>query len=229
MYKEKTLTVNREQYVFYSFRGKVVSAKKDREVQVSGSGGGGTISGSSFEGTGSVHGTIKEIEVTSNTIVHDDFYLLNEESKEEFHVHLINWDIPVREGHEIGVVWRLDNDNSKKYVAIENFSLNEKHTDKPAFRSINRKLDRTILLIGICGKLLTAYAAYYAFELMHLQGFFWWLLKWGAVVAGIALGDDLAYSWITEPMFRQEITENKQAIEQQKETFWQGVQELLSG
>lgn len=92
--------IDQRKYTFCSFDGRVAEASRQRETIVSSSGGGQV----NRDFTGNVT-AIDPVHISSQTIVHDEFFLLDEEAGEERYVHLQNWQLNSRVGHHVQVLW----------------------------------------------------------------------------------------------------------------------------
>ena len=118
----KQVTVNNKTYVIEEFFGRVVESNRERETKVSGSGGGGA--------TWNGYGTTAPVDISSETTVHDEFFLIDEQGNEKY-LHLTNWDIPLRVGHQIQAVWIYPGNSKTGYhVAIFNKNLDKLEINK---------------------------------------------------------------------------------------------------
>ena len=140
--------------------GKVASANKQLETKVSGGGGGG--GGYSYQGTGFSH--TAPVRITSKTVTHDEIYLVDADGQEHA-LRLQDWDLSVREGHELTAVWLVKKGKSSgDYVVMHNATLGETNYDDKKLA----KLHRTWWLVPVSLLL--------PFLLNTLHGpFAWWL------------------------------------------------------
>ena len=79
----KQVTVNNKTYVIEEFFGRVVESNRERETKVSGSGGGGA--------TWNGYGTTAPVDISSETTVHDEFFLIDEQGNETLYQELFNF------------------------------------------------------------------------------------------------------------------------------------------
>lgn len=111
------LMIHNKLYRFCSFHGDVAETSRQRETLVSGYGGGGAT----YDGTGAT----APVNITSRTIVHDEFFLVNEQGEEE-HFHLQNWTLPTRVGHTVQMIWIVPpNKNQGPYAVMNNKNLRQ--------------------------------------------------------------------------------------------------------
>lgn len=114
---QKEVFIHNKAYVFCAFEGNVVEASRQRETLVSGYGGGGAT----YDGTGAT----APINISSTTIVHDEFFLLDEHGEEE-HFHLQNWTMPTRTGHHLQMMWIIPPKKTRgPYVVMNNKNLRQ--------------------------------------------------------------------------------------------------------
>jgi len=113
-------------------RGTAVGVDKKLETKVQGSGGGG----SSYRGTGYT----APVRITSSTTTHDLIHLQDENGKEHA-LRLQNWDLAVRETHELTAIWLVKPGKSGgPYVAIHNHSLDQTDYDEKGIAKLARPL-----------------------------------------------------------------------------------------
>lgn len=106
-------------YTFCDFTGQLMDISKQRETHISGSGGGGAT----WDG----YGTTAPINIQSSTTLHEDLYLMNDSGQEK-HFKMRNWDITGRIGHTMQVVWVIaPRRKTGPYVAVYNHSLDMVH------------------------------------------------------------------------------------------------------
>lgn len=105
------LMIHNKLYRFCSFHGDVAETSRQRETLVSGYGGGGAT----YDGTGAT----APVNITSRTIVHDEFFLVNEQGEEE-HFHLQNWTLPTRVGHKLQMIWIIPPKQQKGPTVLMN-------------------------------------------------------------------------------------------------------------
>ncbi len=161
-------TIGRKTYEHHFVTGKVASAEKQLETKVSGGGGGG----GSYRGTGYT----APVTVSSTTTTHDAIYLVDG-SGQEHALRLQDWDLSVREGHELTAVWLIKKGKSSgDYVAMHNATLKETNYDDKTLA----KLHRTWWLVPL------SLVLPFVFLELHM-GFAWWLVPIG-LAAWIYLG-----------------------------------------
>lgn len=105
------IIIHNKSYRFYSFVGEVTETSRQRETLVSGYGGGGAT----YNGTEAT----APVNITSRTIVHDEFFLVNEQGEEE-HFHLQNWTLPTRVGHKLQMIWIIPPKQQKGPTVLMN-------------------------------------------------------------------------------------------------------------
>lgn len=126
------IVINNKTYEHHFFRGSVVGATKQLETKVSGDGGGG----GTFRGTGYQ----APVRVRSTTITHDMIHLADETGA-ELALRLQNWDLSVRESHELTAVWLVKKGKSKgPYVAIHNHTLSSTDYNEAELAKMHRTL-----------------------------------------------------------------------------------------
>lgn len=124
------MLINGKPYEHYSVTGKVTGASKHLETQVSGGGGGGY----SYQGTG----YSSTAPITSRTVTHDQVFV-NDGSGKEHALKLQDWDLAVREGHQLTAVWLVKRGKSSgPYVAIRNHTTDETLHNMPALSKMHR-------------------------------------------------------------------------------------------
>ena len=115
-----TITIHNKEYRIYEVTGKILESNKQRELHVYGSGGGGAT----YNGTG---GTAP-VNIQSSTTIHDEFFLIDQDGQEHS-IKLKNWDVSLREGHEIQVIWVISpNQERGPYVVLGVVSGNGKYS-----------------------------------------------------------------------------------------------------
>lgn len=142
------IIVNNKSYEICQFYGEVVDTSKQRETQIHGAGGGGA----SYQGTG---GTAP-INISSTTVVHDQFFIVNEEGK-ELDVNLSNWNVSLRAGHKVQMLWVIPS-NAKEgpFVRLNNLSLGKAQHNDDALKRVAKShyimlLWLSFLIAGIAG------------------------------------------------------------------------------
>lgn len=143
------------QYSVYCFTGTVLESNKQMETRVTGSGGGGAT----YKGTGAT----APVSISSTTIVHDHFFLVDETGK-EIAVQLQNWDLALRTGHVLQLIWVIAGKASHgPYVVVENKNLQEVNfNDAQLAREVGKCLAKhfwaglalSILLAYLCSSWL---------------------------------------------------------------------------
>ena len=114
-----TVSIQGKNYGIYQFTGEVVDNNKQRETRVYGGGG------ATYQGTG---GTAP---VTSSTTIHDQFFLIDDHGQEK-DITLSNWDVTLRTGHHIQMVWIIpENKDRGPYVIVNNLSLKKFQRNDP--------------------------------------------------------------------------------------------------
>lgn len=116
--------------VIEGFTGKVVEHGKDREVKVSGSGGGG------YSSYGS--GYTNPVSIRSETTIHDSIFLINKNG-EERDFQFKNYDIAVRKDHIVTVLYCYEEgmNNKAQVFAACNNSLKKDFVDRKTVREIS--------------------------------------------------------------------------------------------
>lgn len=113
--------IDQRKYTFCSFDGRVAEASRQRETIVSSSGSGQI----NRDFTGKI-ASIDPVHISSQTIVHDEFFLLDEETGEERYVHLQNWQLNCRVGHHVQILWIVaPKQEWGPYICLYNKKLQE--------------------------------------------------------------------------------------------------------
>ena len=114
-----TVSIQGKTYGIYQFTGEVVDNNKQRETRVHGGGG------ATYNGTG---GTAP---VTSSTTIHDQFFLMDDNGQEH-DVTLSNWNVTLRTGHRIQIIWVIpENKKEGPYVVVNNLNLKKFQRNDP--------------------------------------------------------------------------------------------------
>lgn len=114
---EREILINGKVWRHHFVTGTVASAVKQLETKVSGGGGGGY----SHQGTGYT----APVQISSTTTTHDNIFLVDGTGKEHA-IRLQNWDLSVRETHQLTAIWLTKrNGKGAPYVAIYNATLGE--------------------------------------------------------------------------------------------------------
>lgn len=101
----------------YSFTGMVEESGKNMETKVYGGGGGGAT----YQGTG---GTAP-VSISSRTVVHDQFFLVNAEGREKA-FQLQDFNLAARKSNMLTVFWGMrSGQETGHYFAVKNHSTNE--------------------------------------------------------------------------------------------------------
>lgn len=145
----KSISIFNKIYEIDSFTGEVMDSSRQREVRVTGSGGGGAT----WDG----YGGTAPINITSETIVHDEFFLLNEQGKEK-DFHLTNWKMPLRVGHKVQIIWIYPpNDNTGWYVVMNNHNLEKVEWNEDKLNDIAKAHYRLLLWGAWIASVFVAY------------------------------------------------------------------------
>ena len=109
------ISINNKDYGIYQKSGKIIETNKHNETRIYGSSGGGYI----HQGSG----TINPTQIHSQTIVHDQFFILDPNGQEHA-ITLSNWNLNLRAGHHIQLIWLIaPNKKYGPYVSIHNQTL----------------------------------------------------------------------------------------------------------
>lgn len=104
-------------YEVHSHTGTVLAPTKSRVVTTEVSGGGSYVSG------GATY--TRPISTSTSTSIHDQFFLRTSDGVEES-IQLTNFDLAVREGHQMTAAWAIKKGNeSGKYFLFRNHSTRE--------------------------------------------------------------------------------------------------------
>ncbi|WP_180183915.1 hypothetical protein [Acinetobacter sp. YH01020] len=143
-YLGKTFNVN-------SFTGTVIDTNKQLETKVSGSGGGGAV----YQGSGA----IAPVSISSSTTVHDNFFLIDPNGK-EISVKLSNWDLSLRTGHTVQVIWVVPQKaSSGPYVTVHNQNLGDVNWNDTALKTVVGSALGKHILIGLAISTVVSYLA----------------------------------------------------------------------
>jgi len=108
----KTIIVGGKNVELHSVKGAVLSASKNMETKVSGSGGGGYT----YNGRGHTN----SVKITSKTTVHDQFFLMDDDGREHA-FQLQDFDLACREGNKLAVISAIkQGKNNGPYIAVIN-------------------------------------------------------------------------------------------------------------
>lgn len=103
----------------HAFNGEVMDSKKWASTYVS---GGGSTSGSTYQGTGYTSGTSS---ISSTTTTHEQFFLRNGNG-EERSFEFANWGVAVRSGHYVSVIWGIkEGKEAGPYIGVYNHNTKE--------------------------------------------------------------------------------------------------------
>lgn len=127
--------------VLHSFRGEVGGAWKGFTTEVSGGGGSGYV----YQGTG--HSTNRE--VTSKTTEHNQFFLRSP-TGEEKSVRLADVAIAVRDGHDVTVIWGIEEGRGEgPYLAVINHTTGEKSKIDSGIQALAQAMGCWTLCVGL--------------------------------------------------------------------------------
>lgn len=141
MYQTRTLSFSQQKSLqLHAVKGKLLAAKRDLETSIHASGGGGKIegraSGAMFGGSGNLHGSVKgkidPISIRSQTFVHDELFVLDEETGNEYAFKFTDWQITCRPEHEMTLVW-WQNAEDGATVYLYNHTLGEEYLARKGF------------------------------------------------------------------------------------------------
>ncbi len=105
----KTIHTSNKEYELYWVAGQVMSAGKNMETKVQGSGGGGYG-----------NGYTAPVRITSSTTVHDQIFLLDREGKEHA-FQLQDFNVACRDGNELSVIWAIKKGGGNgPYIVVHN-------------------------------------------------------------------------------------------------------------
>ena len=103
------------------FRGTVVASQKSRIVHTRISGGDGYLD---THNDGNIHAGTNPLASSSETHTYHEFFLHDDASGKEEAIELENWDVALREGHDVAVAWVADR-TGEHLVAVYNYSLGQ--------------------------------------------------------------------------------------------------------
>ncbi|EPF93138.1 hypothetical protein GCM10025882_05440 [Acinetobacter gyllenbergii] len=119
-----TVSIQGKNYGIYQFTGEVIDSNKQREMHVHGGGG------ATYQGTGG------NAPVTSSTTIHDQFFLIDDQGQEH-DVTLSNWNVTLRIGHHIQMIWVIpENKDRGPYVIVNNLNLKKFQRNDQAIRQL---------------------------------------------------------------------------------------------
>lgn len=107
MVEIEEIFINGKLYRFESFVGTVVEANRERETRITGSGGGGY----SFDG----YGSTDPIKIQSETVVHKDFFLVDEQGYERHLGHQLQMLGAVTKNADAPILLGLNNRNLAQF------------------------------------------------------------------------------------------------------------------
>ncbi|PZX49891.1 hypothetical protein [Algoriphagus chordae] len=106
----------------YQFSGEVAESGKNLETRVSGGGGGG----STYQGSG----YSAPVSITSQTVIHDQLFLINSEGKERS-FQLQDFNLACRKGNNVTVYWYIREGKSQgSYFGVINHSTDQNYIDQ---------------------------------------------------------------------------------------------------
>ena len=143
-----TLTIQGKTYEICQFSGEILEANKQRETQVHGSGGGGAT----YKGTG---GTAP-VNVYSTTTIHNEFFVLDR-SGQEHSVSLANWNLNLRNGHDIQLIWLIPPKQAQgPYVLLNNHSLKKYYLKTDIVQAIAKNHYRAYFWFAILAAIVSS-------------------------------------------------------------------------
>ena len=166
-----TITIHNKEYRIYEVTGKILESNKQRELHVYGSGGGGAT----YNGTG---GTAP-VNIQSSTTIHDEFFLIDQDGQEHS-IKLKNWDVSLREGHEIQVIWVISpNQERGPYVVLNNHSLRNITTQNDIIREISIKHYAKKFWLSIVAVIVLSFIfkSFIFFLIIAIATWFYWNKK----------------------------------------------------
>jgi hypothetical protein len=111
MAEDATAVIDGKKVYLYSYTGKVLSSKKDKETVIS----------SQTMGTGNN----RQTAVSSTTVDHHEIFMVDANGKERS-VQLQDFDFPLREGNTLSLVWLIkEGDERGPYIHARNHSTDE--------------------------------------------------------------------------------------------------------
>ena len=159
-------------------------------VEVIGAGGGVTApsnnnsrGGGGGGGGGAVrngNGGSAPVRISSTTTVHDKFFLLNEETNVEKDVSLQNWDVSLREGHIVQVIWAIAPGKDKgPYVVVNNKNLNKPVWSKSQIHMLTRSHYRKQFWGSLAITILISFIfeSFLIFLILGIASVLWWSKK----------------------------------------------------
>ena len=139
----KTIFDNKNLYIA-EFYGQVINLRHDSHMEIKGN--------RNFAGSGG------NFEVRSTTITYQQFFIQNRKGREE-NFQLVNWHVPMREGHHVKILYLFSKTKGYGFVAgIKNEELgtihwNEKKIGNATLQkfSVLIKISLFFLLIAVIG------------------------------------------------------------------------------
>lgn len=145
----KELLIQNKTYLLCDFYGEVVDTNRQRETKVYGSGGGGAT----YNG----YGGTAPISINSVTTVHDEFFLIDEHGNEE-DFHLMNWELPLRTGHKVQMIWIVPpNKPSGPNVVMNNKNLKKSEWNNKKLHEIASAHYIGYFLLGLVGSVVVGF------------------------------------------------------------------------
>ena len=167
-----SIAIHNKTYEIHQFMGKVEGTSKQRETRVHGGGGGGVVRNG--------QGATAPVRISSTTTVHDNFFLLNEESNAEKDISLQNWDVALREGHKVQVIWVIPpKSNAGPYVVVNNKNLDKVTWSKPTIQRIAGAHYRGPLWGSLAVAVIPAilFKSFLVLIVLGIAAAFWWFKK----------------------------------------------------
>lgn len=114
--------INNKKYKFCVFKGIVLGSSKDSRTHVYG----GYSTQYSYT------------PIRSSVSVHDILFL-KDQNGQEHEIHVTNWDIGARDGHELLFVWTINSGGgSGPYLCIKNLNTGMTYTNKDEIKNMSR-------------------------------------------------------------------------------------------
>ncbi|WP_057938965.1 hypothetical protein [Algoriphagus resistens] len=130
-------------FELYQFSGEVAESGKNMETRVSGGGGGG----STYRGSGYA----APVSITSQTVIHDQLFLVNPEGKEKS-FQLQDFNLACRKGNQVTIRWYIrEGKNQGPYFGVYNHSTGQNYISHKETKRmfLNPLIVIALVLVGI--------------------------------------------------------------------------------
>lgn len=146
-----TVSIQGKTYNIYQLTGTVLDNNKQREMHVH---GGSDVNYKNLSGMTSVTSRTK---VKSTTTIHDQFFIMDDRGQEH-DIKLSNWDVTLRTGHRIQMIWVIpEHKKFGTYVALNNLNLKKIQRNRQAIQNLATNHNLKLFCGGTLGILIISF------------------------------------------------------------------------